>query len=119
MAITTTIRIEKSANKGITSTYVPTTLPTLANKKTVKDTVNLDPSVIENATEATALTNLATELQTYLTNNFYDDTMHFDTADTIAVNITVTKIERTRTEANDLKPGTEIYVVDFTCDWSY
>ena len=119
MAITTAIRIEKSANSGIPSTYVPTTLPTLANKKTVKDSATLDPSLIENATVATAITNLTTALQTELTNNFYDDTMHFDTADTIAVNITVTKIERTRTDANDLKPATDVYVVDFICDWSY
>ena len=91
----------------------------MANKKTQKHSTQLSVGTIENASETTALANLATDLQTYLTNTFFDDVMHFDTADTISANITVTKIERTRTESNDLKPGSEVYEIDFTLDWNY
>ena len=119
MAITTNVRINQNANDGIPNTYVPATLPAISGTIKGQSKTNIDCSLVENATEATALSNLTTELQTYLTNTFFDDVLHLDAADTITVNVTVTKIERTRTEANDLKPGTEVYAVSFNYEYSY
>jgi hypothetical protein len=119
MAITTNIRIEKSANKGIPTAYVPATLPTLTDKKNTTGNTQILCSAVEDADPNVALTNLETELQTYLTGVFYDAIMHFDTADTITVNIRVSKIERTRLVTNDLMPGLPVFDVDFLCEWSY
>jgi len=119
MAITTTIRINKNANTGIPNSYVPATLPAITGTIKGQARTDIDCSLVENASEATALTNLETELQTYLTNTFYDDILHLDTADTISVNVTVTRIDRTRNEENDLKPDTEIYTVSFNYEYSF
>jgi hypothetical protein len=119
MAITTTIRIQKNANAGIPSSYVPTSLPTLANATQELFSVDLAVATIENASATTALTNLATDLQTWLTATYYNSILHLDTADTISVNINVTKIERVRLEENDLLPGVEYYRVNFISYVSY
>ena len=118
MAITTNIKINKNANAGIPSTYVPATLPAITG--TIKDQYNTNilASLIENATVATALTDLGTELQTFLT-GFYNTTLHLDAADTFTVNVTVTKIERIRIETNDLKPGADYYKISFNYEYSF
>lgn len=117
MAITTNISILKNANAGIPSAYTPATLPTLANKTTKLFETDLAVGTIENADPTVALTNLETDLTTYLTGTFYDTILHLDALDTITCNITVTRIERVRQEENDLLPGGEFFKVSFTCDW--
>jgi hypothetical protein len=117
MAITTNIRINKNANAGIPSTYTPATLPTITSKVQDKSTTDILASLIENATVATALTNVGTELQTFLT-GYYNTDLHLDAADTFTVNVTVTKIERIRLESNDLKPGADYYKIYFSYEYN-
>ena len=119
MAITTTKKILKNANSGIPSAYVPATLPTLANGTLQNFEVDLPVATIEDADPTVALTNLEADLQTYLTGTYYDSILHLDAADTISVNITVTKFDRVRQEDNDLLPGGEFYKVKFTSEVFY
>lgn len=116
--ITTTIRIEKNANKGIPSTYTPATLPTLTNTIADKNSVEIPAVNIEDANIATALTNLETELNDWLNATFYDNTLHLDANDTFSVNVTVSKIVRTRQQSNDLKPGADYIKIYFSYEYN-
>ena len=114
MAITTTISINKNANAGIPSSYTPAALPTITPATANNYEVELPVATIEDASETVALTNLEADLQVWLDATYYDDILHLDAADTIDVNIRVTKIERVRQVANDFLPGLEFYKIKFT-----
>jgi hypothetical protein len=117
MAITTNKTILNSANSGIPSSYVPATLPALVDPNQEIDSVDLAVGTIEDADVATALSNLETDLQTYLDSTYYPDVLGLNSALTINSNVTVTKIERLRQVANDFNPGGEFFRVTFTVQW--
>lgn len=117
MAITTNQKILNSANSGIPSAYVPATLPALTDPNQEIDTVDLAVGTIENADVNVALTNLGTDLQTYLDGTYYPNVLGLDALLTITSNVTVTKIERVRQVDNDFNPGAEFFRVSFVAQW--